>query len=69
MTFKEKEGLLKALSMANGQLGGRTIRVEVARPQRGGGNRRGKHYNLMKYLSCVLNINVNMKRSFTLNMT
>lgn len=53
MTFKEKEGLLKALSMAHGQLGGRNIRVEVARPQRGGGNRRGKQKlnEVMSYAS------------------
>lgn len=44
MTFSEKEGLVKALSMAQGQIGGRSIRVEVAKPQsqRGGGFRRGE---------------------------
>ena len=42
MTFADKEGLLQALKMTSLTLGGRTLRVEVAKPQRGGGNRRGE---------------------------
>ena len=44
VTFAEKAGLLQALKMGQQQMGGRSLRVEVARPQqnRAGGNRRGK---------------------------
>ena len=41
VTFKDKEGLLKALTMTGRNLGGRNLRVEVAKPPRGG-NRRGE---------------------------
>lgn len=41
VTFKDKDGLLKALKMTGLNLGGRNLRVEVAKPQRGG-NRRGE---------------------------
>lgn len=43
VTFNDKDGLLKALSMDQVQAGGRSLRVEVAKPQQNrGGNRRGK---------------------------
>lgn len=41
VTFKDKDGLLKALKMTGLNLSGRNLRVEVAKPQRGG-NRRGE---------------------------
>lgn len=41
VTFKDKDGLLKALKMTGLNMGGRNLRVEVAKPQRGG-NRRGE---------------------------
>lgn len=41
VTFKDKDGLLQGLKMTGLNLGGRNLRVEVAKPQRGG-NRRGE---------------------------
>lgn len=44
MTFGEREGLVHALTMADGALGGRNIRVEVAKARPGdrAGGRRGE---------------------------
>ncbi|CAN0521151.1 unnamed protein product, partial [Scytosiphon promiscuus] len=44
VTFAEKGGLLQALKMSQEQMAGRSLRVEVAKPQqnRAGGNRRGE---------------------------
>lgn len=56
VTFREKEGLLKALSMSQEQMGGRSLRVEVARPQQNrGGNRRGesRRTNVILYLTAA----------------
>lgn len=53
VTFEEKDGLLRALDMGQAEIGGRRIRVEVARPQnnRGGGSRRGEtHTALLAFL-------------------
>lgn len=43
VTFGDREGLLQALDMMNNELGGRSVRVEVARARSGdrGGGRRG----------------------------
>ncbi|CAM9292899.1 unnamed protein product, partial [Sphacelaria rigidula] len=47
VTFGEREGLVHALTMADGALGGRNIRVEVAKARpgdRAGGRRGGGGY-------------------------
>lgn len=55
VTFREKEGLVKALSMSQEQIGGRSLRVEVAKPQPNrGGNRRGESNVLLyEYLTAA----------------